>query len=242
MYEPAHSPLPNPARLKPVPKELFSATPDSQLLFDMRGMTDDTMSEFNSLRDARGNRNWTSCVDLVAHEGIDPVFMRCKSETMESNLFCIRESMAEVLAWMYRERLLVNTDTKDVDALCERMKRADPLGWQLPRLCEKVVKDFLFASFSGMTASRPWDGSEQANGGYIVVRPNGKVLCYHASDRERFRDYLLHNTFIEYVSCKKYHWGYVEKDSCGRYVLPLNAAVRFRKVASEFAAREHDGA
>ena len=104
----------------------------------------------------------------------------------------------------------------------------DPCGYGIPELYEKVVKDFLFATFSGMTGSRPWDGREEVNGGYIVVLPDGQVLCYHASDREQFRDYLFRNTFVEYVSCKKYRWGFVERDDYGRYVLPLNAAIRFK--------------
>ncbi len=236
------SPLPSPADLVPVPDELFSATATSQLLFDMRGMTDETMEEFNGLHDARGNRNWAGCVELVAREGIEPTFIGCKSEAMEDNLFCIRESMAEILAWMYRERLLVDTSTKGIATLCAHMAHVNPLGWRRPRLYEKVVKDFLFASFSGMTGSRPWDGSEQVNGGYIVVLPDGEVLCYHASDREQFRDYLFHNTFIEYVSCKKYRWGYVEKNNQGRYVLPLNGAIRFNKISQLRYAREYGGA
>ena len=238
---PSSSPLPNPADLVPVPDDLFSATPSSQLLFHMQGMTDETMGEFNAPHDARGNRNWAGCVKLGACEGIDPTFIGCKSVSMEDNLFCIRESMADVLAWMYRERPLMDTGTKGVAALCARMARVNPLGWRQPRLYEKVVKDFLFASFSGMTGSRPWDGSEQVNGGYVVVLPDGEVLCYHASDREQFRDYLFHNTFIEYVSCKKFQWGYVEKDDQGHYVLPLNAAVRFTKVAQTRDVLEYRG-
>lgn len=64
------------------------------------------------------------------------------------------------------------------------------------------MKDFLYAAFSGMSATKPWDGVEQVNGGYIVVKPDGDVLCYHANDREEFREYLFRNTAFEYVSAK----------------------------------------
>lgn len=223
------------------PPTLYNAGSGSQLLYDMQGMDDEAMERFNSLVNDRGNRDWSGCVQLVADEGIDPVFIGCMNESLANNLLYIRESMEDVLAWMYRERLLVDTGVQRLDALCERMERENPLGYRISGLYEKVVKDFLFASFSGMTGSRPWDGTEQVNGGYVVVLPNGEVLCYHASDREQFRDYLLHNTFIEYVSCKKYRWGYVEKDALGRYVLPLNAAIRFTKVPSKLFAAEYAG-
>ena len=57
---------------------------------------------------------------------------------------------------------------------------------------------------------------------------NGEVLCYHASDREAFRDYLFMNTHFEYVSTGKYRWGYIEHMQNG-YYLPLNVSVRFNK-------------
>ena len=210
------------------PPTLFNAGTSSQLLFEMRGMDDGRARKFNSFVDAGGHRAWADCVAFLKSEGIEPVFVGPASESMESNLLFIRESMADVLAWMYRERLLVDTSCTGIRELCERMAESNPLGFRIPGLYEKAVKDFLFATFSGMTASRPWDGTEQVNGGYIVVLPSGDVLCYHANDREDFRDYLYRNTYLEYVSCTKYRWGYVEKTAKG-YVLPLNASVRFKK-------------
>ncbi len=208
---------------------LYAANPSSQLLFEMRGMNDVNMDTFNSLVDPLGKRRWAECVQLIAEEGIDPVFVGCKNKVLENNLLFIRESMADVLAWMFRERLLIDTECKSVSGLCKRMAERNPLGFPSAHLYEKVIKDFLFATFAGMTGSRPWDGEEQVNGGYIVVLPTGEVLCYHASDREQFREHLFRNTYIEYVSCKKYRWGFVEKDEQGRFLLPVNAAVRFFK-------------
>lgn len=82
------------------------------------------------------------------------------------------------------------------------------------------------AGFTGMTASKVWDGKEQVNGGYIVVMDDGDVICYHSNDRESFRDYLYRNTHFEYVSTKKQKWSYIEKDG-NEYLLPLNVSVRF---------------
>ena len=223
------------------PPTLFNASAGSQLLFHMRGMDKAMANRFNSLVDQRGRRDWTGCMGLIREAEIDSVFIGCANEALAQNLLYIRESMANVLAWLYRERLLMDASVKTVAGLCERMQELNPLGYRMPWLYEKVVKDFLFASFSGMTGSRAWDGTEQVNGGYIVVLPTGEVLCYHASDREQFRDYLFRNTFVEYVSCKKFQWGYVEKDDQWHYVLPLNAAVRFTKVAQTRDVLEYRG-
>ena len=90
------------------------------------------------------------------------------------------------------------------------------------------MKDFLYAAFSGMSATKPWNGVEQVNGGYIVVKPDGEVLCYHANDREEFRDYLFRTTKFESPSTKKFGWSYIEK-SDGEYLLPINFSIRFKK-------------
>ncbi len=140
---------------------LYAPDADSQLLFDMRGMTDASMEMFNSLVDPSGKRRWAECVWLIAEEGIDPIFIGCKTEALENNLLFIRESMADVLAWMFRERLLVDTERKSVSGLCKRMAERNPLGFPSSHLYEKAVKDFLFATFAGMTGSRPWNGEER---------------------------------------------------------------------------------
>ena len=210
---------------------LCNADVDSQLLYEMVGMDDGLAIRFNRLVDNRGRHDWSSCVDMLRQNGIEGRFIGCRSETLEDNLLFVRESMPHVLAWLFRERLLVDPGTRTLVALCRKMASEDPLGYRMPSLYEKVIKDFLFASFSGMTGSRPWDGVE-ANGSHVVVLPDGEVRCHHASEREQLRDYLLQNTSVERVDCEKFTWGFVHKDGSGRYVLPLNAAVGFTKLSA----------
>lgn len=205
---------------------LYNADANSQLLYEMVGMDDGLATRFNRLVDDRGRRDWSRCVDMFGQNGVEARFIGCRSEALEDNLLFVRESMPHVLAWIFREQLLVDPGTRTLGALCRKMASENPLGYRMPSLYEKVIKDFLFASFSGMTGSRPWDGVE-ANGSHVVVLPDGEVRCHHASKREQLRDYLLRNTSVERVDCEKFKWGFVHKDGSGRYVLPLNAAVGF---------------
>lgn len=216
---------------------LFNAGTSSQLLFWMQGMDDEDAALFNSLVGNNGKREWSKCVQLIADREIEPTFIGTQFGVFRDNLLMIRESMAGLLACMYREALLVDRSCVGVKDLCDKIAEQNPLDFNNTKLYEKAIKDFLFASFAGMTAGRSWDGEEQVNGGYIVVLPDGEVLCYHANDRERFRDYLLENTFVEYVSCKKYHWGFVSRDEEGRHVLPVNASIRFYKDVARRSAR-----
>ena len=213
------------------PPTLYNAGTSSQLLFRMDGMTKGMADEFNSLKDSKGHRAWSDCVDLIANNHLNPVYLGTRGTVLKHNLLMLSSDMDRILAWLFRESLLMDRSCKELSSLCERMEAKDPLGYGIPELYEKRIKDFLFASFSGMSASVSWDGREQANGGYIVVKPDGEVLCYHTNDGDSFREYLFSGTHVEYVSSKKYQWSTVSQDAKGDYILPVNGSIRFRKTA-----------
>lgn len=207
---------------------LFNAGSSSQFLFKLSNCNDQTMAEFNAIKDGNG-RGWSLCKDYLSSHNIGMEFDRTQYPTYGNNLFLVRESMAKILAWCVYDRLVVSSTGYGVMETVERMAEANPLGVPSPTIYyEKALKDFLMAGFTGMTAGNEWDGKEQVNGGYIVVMDDGDVICYHSSDRETFRDYLYRNTYFEYVSADKYLWSRIIKIG-GEYFLPLNISVRFYK-------------
>ena len=209
---------------------LFNAGSSSQYLFRLSGCDDTIMKEFNSITDGKGGRAWGCCVQYLHSHRIGAEFARTQYPVYGENLYLVRESMAQIMAWCVHDRLLTREPEHRVKETVERMAVANPLGVGNPDIYyEKAIKDFLMAGFTGMTAGSKWDGKEQVNGGYIVVMDDGDVICYHSNDRESFRDYLYRNTYFEYVSADKYNWGYIVKID-GEYYLPLNISVRFGSV------------
>ena len=215
------------------PATLFNASPSAPLLYWVAHCDDALMKEFNALHDARGNRGWFACCQPFFDErGLRVSFARARNAgSFERNLLFIREGMLEIVAACVRERFIGGATTSDVAAITASVAEQNPMRYPpavAAAVYEKAMKDFLYAAFSGMSATKPWDGIEQVNGGYIVVKPDGDVLCYHANDREEFREYLFRNTVFEYVSAKKYGWSLIEK-SDGEYLLPVNFSIRFKK-------------
>lgn len=206
---------------------LYNAGTSTQLLFEIEGMDDSGMAEFNSV-ECSGKKLWSEIAKLMEERGWKARFIGAKNPVTWDNLVLVRDSMPQILAWLYYHALLDyhSSDDRDLMLLTKRMMAENPLGYSNPIVYEKAVKDLLMASFSGMTGGTPWDGTEQVNGGYIVVLPKGDVLCYHANDREMFREYLFTQMKVECVGRTKYRWGKVEKDQ-GRFVLPLNGSLRF---------------
>ena len=205
---------------------LFNAGSSSQYLYKLTGCDDTMMDEFNAITE-NGGRGWSKCKAYLSDHGVSMEFARTQNPIYNDNLFLVRESMAKIMAWCVKDRLIDSPGHFEVMETVERMIAANPLGVPGARVYyEKAIKDFLMAGFTGMTAGKEWDGKEQVNGGYIVVMDDGDVICYHSSDRESFRDYLYRNTHFEYVSADKYVWSRIIKFD-GEYYLPLNLSVRF---------------
>ncbi|MBO4302907.1 HpaII family restriction endonuclease, partial [Methanosarcinaceae archaeon] len=89
------------------------------------------------------------------------------------------------------------------------------------------IKDFLTTIALGMVPGTRWDGQFQVNGGYIIVKEDGEVLCYHFYNRNEFRDYLFENTKLDTPSSSRHGFGMIEKDDDGSTIIKLNLQIRF---------------
>lgn len=213
------------------PATLFNASTSSQLLYKVSNCDDTKMNEFNNISDCvsgKVNRGWGLCVDYLNTHNMDLTFTNACNTKFDNNMYIIRNDMNEILSEYVKDRLITGyKDNHNVMEMTDKLVSNNPLNINLPDiLYKKTIKDFLMASFTGMTASSSWNGTEQVSGGYIVVLDNGDVICYHSVDREGFRDYLYRNTHFEYVSANKYKWSYMYKDG-NDYYLPLNFSIRF---------------
>lgn len=59
------------------------------------------------------------------------------------------------------------------------------------------VKRFLTDIALRMIPSKVWTGELNTTGGYLIVKDEGEVLCYHIYNRNEFENYLLNNTKLE---------------------------------------------
>ena len=52
------------------------------------------------------------------------------------------------------------------------------------------MKVLLLDAALGMTPAKEWTGQYDANGGYLVVKRDGDIVCYHFYNRKDVEDYL----------------------------------------------------
>lgn len=96
---------------------------------------------------------------------------------------------------------------------------------QKDRLYSVRMKDFLIASFAGLTASREWDGTATVNGGLITVNNEGNFSVFPTNNLERFRNYLFSNSKFDTPSSTRHGTSKIfQKD--GSTYLNLNFQIR----------------
>lgn len=146
------------------------------------------------------------------------------NEVFERNLTMIDSRMMEILScillYYYKERISSCAD------LANRLEDDNPLNMRTRGFYTYKLKKFLCAVALGLTPTSQWDGTEEANGGYIVIGENGSVLAYHIYNRDRFEKYLLNHTKLETASSSRHHYATIFQED-QNYYIDLNLQIRF---------------
>ncbi len=88
------------------------------------------------------------------------------------------------------------------------------------------MKRFLSDIALGMTPTSTWNGIEDATGGYLVVKHDGKIVFFSMHNRNEFQEYLLMNTKLDTPSTRRHRFGVVFEQGSD-YFLDLNLQIRF---------------
>jgi len=148
------------------------------------------------------------------------------NEQFESNLKMIDSLMpsivAEILVAYYSGRGTLLAD------LVKEVIADDVLsfGKSAAEIYTHKVKTLLTDVALGMTPSKPWSGNYDATGGYIIVKSDGEIVCFHAYNREKFRDYLLQSTKMDTASTGRHNFGFVYREGTALRI-DLNLQIRF---------------
>lgn len=93
---------------------------------------------------------------------------------------------------------------------------------------EFKLKALLHNIALGMVPGTVWDGLLRAHGGYIIVREDGEIVCYHVYNADKFRSYLFKNTKLETPSTTRHKYGVLYRKG-GDIYFKLNFQIRFLK-------------
>lgn len=91
---------------------------------------------------------------------------------------------------------------------------------------EYKLKNFLENVALGLTPNHEWNGISQVQGGYLIVKTDGEVVCYHLYNHELFKNYLYNKTFFDTPSTTKHKFGKIYPTEEGLFI-NLNLQIRF---------------
>jgi type II restriction enzyme len=155
-------------------------------------------------------------------------FLKLEKDIFKNNLILIDSLLPNILS----EIVLVfyTSNLSSIKDLTEAINKSNPLNYDKQfahNFYEYKMKRLLTDVTLGMMPSKVWAGIYDATGGYLIVKENGDVLCYHFYKRNLFEDYLFANTKLETASSTRHKFGKIYKEN-GKFFFKLNLQIRFK--------------
>lgn len=174
------------------PPTLLNAGLTTNFIYKVTGITMEQAEEINAIETRTKIKDKMS---KIAEYGGKIQYCGMNHDGFKRNLIMVDSSMPEIignmLLYFYTE------DVKDCDNLVDMLGDRDPLGYGDPMMYTYKFKKFLCSCALGMKPAKPWNGLDEANGGYIIVKADGEILAYHIYNRNFFEQYLLDNTYLD---------------------------------------------
>lgn len=168
---------------------LFNASKNNtNFRFKIFGMDDALAERINSIDT---HNKIIDRLNLIERLEFDSVCGR----TFAKNLSLIDSNMGKILGEMlklfYVERI------SGCAELATRLEEDDPLKIGVENFYRINIKKFLRAVALGLRPADVWNGRNEAEGGYIVVKRNAEIVLYPLHNYDDFETYLLNDTKLE---------------------------------------------
>ena len=199
---------------------------NTNFVYEIENCNDDIMNTVNSI-DTRTKIKDRIKKILDSNCTIRPI-EHSISATFEENLCYVDWNMPLLLQHLLLTSYVL--DDTSVAAAVRVVMEQNPLQARTTEIYRYKFKKMLCAFALGMTPEREdWLGAEDANGGYITVRSDGKIVCYHIYNRTEFEEYLLNYTFFDRPSTSRYNYCNIYKED-NKYKIKLCLQIRFKNI------------
>lgn len=205
---------------------IVNASGSTNFVYSIQGntLTQDNIDEINNI-DTRSKIQ--DRIRRIEALGCSLEYSNMQSDIFKSNLTMIDSLFPKIISEMLKLYYLGQANR--ITDLVDILEEINPCNYHLEvnsSLYKYKVKNYLTDSALGMKAARMWDGFYNATGGYIVVKEDGDIVCYHIYNRNEFQNYLLNNTRLETPSSSRHNFGKVYEEN-GSLYFKLNLQVRF---------------
>lgn len=206
------------------PATLLNASRATQFVYRLKGVvTKELIESFNA------EKNFRKKFQILSDHQIEVCYHKMANEQFYNTLIMMDSHLPQIIAEYMIERFYCGEKTlQNITPYVSAKNKLGVAHQNLDLYYSYKWKEFLTNVALGVRPNTVWDGQYEATGGYIVVKEQGEVLCYHIYNRNEFRDYLYKNIYFENPSTTRYNYGQIyEQDD--EYYLDLNLQLRFLK-------------
>lgn len=206
---------------------LLNAGDPTNIIYRVVGkdLTDEDIESINSVKDHLDRMR------AILDKGCHFEYHDIGHATFKNNLLFLDGTMPQFIA----RCLLISSlpgGTSTIAETVERVDKENPFGYtgsNLSAFYEHKMKSLLLSAALGMKPATEWTGRYDANGGYLVVRKDGEIVCYHFYNQNDVEDYLFNNTRFERGSRERHKFGSLYRGEDGSVYIKLNLQIRFKK-------------
>jgi type II restriction enzyme len=202
---------------------LFNSNKDgTNFLFKINGINKSIADEVNAIP-----KFFYKKFEILYSYTSDIEFVEVCGPTLKNNLLYIDRDLIVILSQVV---LIYYSSKKSlISEIIEKIALINPLEFDYSGSQDFYVnktKKFLVENALGMKPGKHWKGKYDATGGYIVVKENGDVICYHFYEANKLQDYLFNNTCLDTPSVTRHKFGKIYEEN-GEYFMKLNLQIRF---------------
>ena len=208
---------------------LLNAGMTTNITYKINGASfdDSEIDEINSIE------SHLERMKAITSRGASFVYHDIDHSVFKNNLLFLDSCMPQFIANCLLEDSLVEMDkTPSIKDCVNEMAKNNPFGFtgcDIEAFYAHKMKVLLLDAALGMTPAKEWTGHYDANGGYLIVRKDGEIVCYHFYNRNDVEDYLYNNTRFERASRSRYKYGSLYRGDDGAIYIKLNLQIRFKK-------------
>ncbi|MCH2216880.1 MAG: HpaII family restriction endonuclease [Flavobacteriales bacterium] len=204
---------------------LLNASKSTNFVYNINELND---IDKNRINDINSKSKVRDKINSIEENSSEIIFSHTSSTVFEKNLRKTDSLMplilSEFLLCFYRGQGKTIRELTDRVSDSEKIKSLD-LKFDYDDIKFKI-KHLLLNIALGMVPNTPWDGFLKADGGYIVVKEDGEIVCYHIYNISHFSEYLFNHTNLETASTGKHDFGTIYTEE-GINKINLNLQIRF---------------
>lgn len=206
---------------------IFNSNVSTHCVFKIIGtLTEDQISEINAISNPKKGK-LRRRIQRILELGCELIYFDADPK-FKANLQMIDSCSPEIIAAMLM--FYYKGEATSISMLTRLITDLNPCNYDLSKghpYYEYKIKKFLTEIALGMTGTKVWKGRYDATGGFIIVKEDGDLVCYHVYNMNDFQEYLFNNTRLDTPSSGKHKFAHIYSGDDGNLFFNLNLHIRF---------------